>query len=170
VTTWDPGARLVFTHGWVASPAATAFRASSPAATITAGLDVFVHDVMAAMATAPWSSVDERATAGAAVKVGGSLAGKDSWLASSTPSAGGAGDRSASISRSTAWNRPRALASGIRSWGRRGPASDGSTVDRSSRSSSGKRSRAVGSCHNPCSLAYRSTAATCSGSRPVKRR
>jgi hypothetical protein len=35
------------------SPRSTAFLASSPAATITEGLEVLVHDVIAAMATAP---------------------------------------------------------------------------------------------------------------------
>src|SRR3954470_24716839 len=35
VTTFDPGARLVFTHGFVDNPLATAFRASNPAASIT---------------------------------------------------------------------------------------------------------------------------------------
>ena len=37
MTTLDPGARLVLTHGFVASPRSTALRATSPAATITLG-------------------------------------------------------------------------------------------------------------------------------------
>ena len=35
------------------SPRATAFRASSPAPTITVGLEVLVHEVIAAIATDP---------------------------------------------------------------------------------------------------------------------
>src|SRR6266536_6461601 len=56
MTTLDPGASVVLTHGLRVRPRSTAFFASSAAATITDGLDVLVHDVMAAMATAPWSS------------------------------------------------------------------------------------------------------------------
>ncbi len=39
--------------GETRSPRATALRASSPAPTITVGLDVLVHEVMAAIATDP---------------------------------------------------------------------------------------------------------------------
>src|SRR5688572_25877524 len=53
VTTFDPGARLVFTHGWRDRPRSTAFLATSPAAIITLGFDVFVQLVMAAMTTDP---------------------------------------------------------------------------------------------------------------------
>ena len=49
----SPGARLVFTQGFVVSPRSTAFRATRPAATISAGFDVFVHDVIAEMTTDP---------------------------------------------------------------------------------------------------------------------
>ncbi len=55
VTTFDPGARLVFTHGRRVSPASTASRASSPAPSMTDGFDVFVQLVIAAITTAPWS-------------------------------------------------------------------------------------------------------------------
>src|SRR3954451_12853329 len=55
MTTFDPGASDVFTHGLRSSPASTAFFASSAAPTITQGFDVFVQDVIAAMTTAPWS-------------------------------------------------------------------------------------------------------------------
>jgi hypothetical protein len=54
----EPGARLVFTHGRVASPRSTAFLARSPAATITDGLDVLVQLVIEAMTTAPCDSSD----------------------------------------------------------------------------------------------------------------
>src|SRR3954471_59640 len=53
VTTFEPGARLVFTHGRRVSPASTALRASSPAPNITDGFDVFVQLVIAAITTAP---------------------------------------------------------------------------------------------------------------------
>ena len=53
MTTLEPGARLVFTHGFDDSPSATAFLASSPAASITLGLDVLVQLVIAAMTTEP---------------------------------------------------------------------------------------------------------------------
>src|SRR4051812_15447201 len=56
MTTLEPGARVVFTHGLLVNPFSTAFFANSAAPTITEGLDVFVHEVIAAMATAPWSS------------------------------------------------------------------------------------------------------------------
>src|SRR4051794_41593121 len=56
MTTFEPGASDVFTHGLRCRPRSTALRASSPAATITNGLEVLVHDVMAATTTAPWST------------------------------------------------------------------------------------------------------------------
>src|SRR5437867_10830392 len=62
VTTFDPGARLVFTHGWRDRPRSTAFFASRPAPIITLGFDVFVQLVMAAITTEPCSSC--RAAAG----------------------------------------------------------------------------------------------------------
>src|ERR1700756_1178151 len=53
-TTCEPGASEVFTHGLGLSPLAAALRASRPAATITLGFDVLVHEVMAAITTSPW--------------------------------------------------------------------------------------------------------------------
>jgi hypothetical protein len=53
LTTRDPGASEVFTHGLTLSPRSTAFFASKPAASITIGLEVLVHDVMAAITTSP---------------------------------------------------------------------------------------------------------------------
>jgi hypothetical protein len=58
VTTFEPGARLVFTHGGRSRPFSTAFFASSPAAIITDGFEVFVQLVIAAMTTEPCSSVN----------------------------------------------------------------------------------------------------------------
>ena len=55
MTTRDPGASEVFTHGLGRRPRSTAFLASSPAASITSGFDVLVQRVMAAITTCPWS-------------------------------------------------------------------------------------------------------------------
>ena len=57
MTTFGPGASLVFTHGLTARPRSTAFLASRPAPIITDGFDVFVHEVIAAITTCPWSSL-----------------------------------------------------------------------------------------------------------------
>ncbi len=57
MTTRDPGARVVFTHGRVRMPRSTAFFASSAAPSITDGLEVLVHEVIAAMTTSPWSRI-----------------------------------------------------------------------------------------------------------------
>ncbi len=53
MTTFEPGARLVLTHGLVVRPRSTAFFASRPAATITDGFDVLVQLVIAAITTEP---------------------------------------------------------------------------------------------------------------------
>ena len=53
MTTFEPGASVVLTHGLRDSPASTAFLASSAAPTITEGFEVFVHEVMAAITTEP---------------------------------------------------------------------------------------------------------------------
>ena len=57
------GASEVFTVGGTVSPFATAFRARSPAATMTVGFDVFVQLVMAAIATEPDEISTERPAA-----------------------------------------------------------------------------------------------------------
>src|SRR5215469_11393596 len=56
MTTFEPGARVVFTQGLRSRPASTAFFATSAAPTITDGFEVFVQEVMAAMTTDPWST------------------------------------------------------------------------------------------------------------------
>src|SRR3954447_23664303 len=56
MTTFEPGASDVFTHGLRVSPRSTALRASRPAPTMTNGFDVLVHEVIAATTTAPWST------------------------------------------------------------------------------------------------------------------
>jgi len=53
MTTFDPGASVVFTHGLRSRPASTAFFASSAAPTMTEGFEVLVHEVIAAITTAP---------------------------------------------------------------------------------------------------------------------
>src|SRR5580700_3715681 len=52
-TTFEPGARLVLTHGLLVSPRSTAFLARRPAPIITDGFEVLVQLVMAAITTAP---------------------------------------------------------------------------------------------------------------------
>ena len=127
---------------------------------MTDGFEVFVHDVMAAMTTAPWSSSNSvpsasftragfdgrpssvgRAlgTAGASAAVsrdaaGGSLAGKLSFDDSSTLPL--AFSSSSTYVPRAERNASLADLSGTRSCGRFGPASDGSTVDKSSSSRS----------------------------------
>src|SRR3712207_8920073 len=56
MTTLDPGASVVFTHGLVARPRSTAFLASRAAPIITCGFEVLVQEVMAAITTWPWST------------------------------------------------------------------------------------------------------------------
>jgi hypothetical protein len=53
MTTLEPGASDVLTHGLRVRPCSAAFFASSPAATMTDGFDVLVQLVMAAMTTSP---------------------------------------------------------------------------------------------------------------------
>src|SRR5436190_19226787 len=53
VTTFEPGARLVFTHGLRVRPSSTAFLARSPAPIITLGFDVLVQLVIAAITMEP---------------------------------------------------------------------------------------------------------------------
>src|SRR4051795_11152701 len=57
VTTFEPGASDVFTHGWRCRPRARALRARMPAPSMTDGFEVFVHDVIAAMTTWAWASL-----------------------------------------------------------------------------------------------------------------
>ena len=56
MTTCEPGASEVFTHGLTVRPLARALRASSPAAISTLGLEVLVQEVIAAMTTSPSAS------------------------------------------------------------------------------------------------------------------
>ncbi len=63
MTTLEPGATEVLTHGLDVRPLSTALRASSAAASITDGLDVLVQEVIEAIETAPWSSSNSRPSA-----------------------------------------------------------------------------------------------------------
>ena len=53
MTTCEPGAIEVFTHGLATRPRSTALRASRPAAIITEGLEVLVQEVIEAIETMP---------------------------------------------------------------------------------------------------------------------
>ncbi|MNP81208.1 hypothetical protein D3C76_1795100 [compost metagenome] len=53
MTTLEPGASELLTHGLRVRPFSTAFFATSPAAIITLGLEVLVQEVIAAITTAP---------------------------------------------------------------------------------------------------------------------
>ena len=64
MTTREPGESEVFTIGFTESPRATALRARSPAASITLGFEVLVHEVIAAMTTSPWPSSTASSRAG----------------------------------------------------------------------------------------------------------
>ena len=112
VTTFEPGARLVFTHGWRFRPFSTAFFATSPAPIITLGFDVLVQLVIAAMTTEPCSM----ATCGGASTA---VPPPDPAFA-------------ATIMPGSACAKPAfALLSGTRSCGRFGPARLGSIEARS---------------------------------------
>ena len=67
MTTRDPGASDVLTHGLERRPRSTAFLATSPAATMTWGFDVLVQLVMAAMTTSPSRHLVVRAAAAGSV-------------------------------------------------------------------------------------------------------
>src|SRR5207249_10525055 len=56
-TTFEPGARLVLTHGGERRPRSTARFAARAAATITEGFDVLVQLVIAAITTEPCRSL-----------------------------------------------------------------------------------------------------------------
>ena len=60
MTTREPGAIEVLTHGLAFRPFSVALRASTAAAIITEGLEVLVHEVIEAIDTAPWSSSNSR--------------------------------------------------------------------------------------------------------------
>src|SRR5204862_5737741 len=83
----EPGARLVLTHGLRTRPRSTAFFASSPAPTITCGFDVFVHEVIAAITTAPWESSNSSPSndTRTARVAGGSATATAAWSGTGSP-------------------------------------------------------------------------------------
>ncbi len=111
----EPGASDVLTHGLVVRPFLTAFLASKPAASMTDGLLVLVHDVIDAMTMEPWFSLK--------------------WVLLNSTSIPrelrSSGDL---LNEVVSWfcHADFISASRMRSCGRFGPARDGSTVDRSS--------------------------------------
>src|SRR6202043_1557463 len=52
--TWLPGAAEALPQGFAVRPLAAALRANSPAPISTLGLEVLVHEVIAAITTSPW--------------------------------------------------------------------------------------------------------------------
>src|SRR3954463_5585435 len=130
VTTFDPGARLVLTHGFRVSPRSNAFFATSPAPIMTLGFDVFVQLVIAAITTAPCSSADAAAGASASAAPAAAPVTADTCPdpAASAPFF----DEPAIREPRPAWKLLLACFNDTRSCGRRGPARHGSTVDRSS--------------------------------------
>src|SRR5205085_2604875 len=133
------------------------FWASSPAASITDGLDVFVQLVMAAMTTEPWCSGGSGAGSAGAWAVG-----KDSSVftasAETTSATTGSGlllllAVPSRVGRAVE-NDFATWVNGTRSCGRRGPARLGTTVARSSCSVSEYAASGVSLVwNNPCSLA-----------------
>src|ERR1700749_2708548 len=121
-TTCEPGASEVFTHGFTVKPLAAALRATRPAAIMTLGLEVLVHDVIAAITTSPWPSVYLRSSTGTRFSISPLLLNSLS-IASAKPAF--------------------TALSGTRSCGRFGPASDGSTLPSSSLSTSVKTGSGV---------------------------
>src|ERR1051325_5872899 len=103
MTTLEPGASEVFTHGLRLRPRSTALRATRPAASMTDGFDVFVQEVMAAIVTEPWSSVTSSPDA--------------RWT--------GVGAEVALAARKASASIDFARSSGTRSCGRDGPAREG---------------------------------------------
>ncbi len=134
MTTFDPGASDVFTHGLRLRPRSFALRATRPAPIITSGLDVFVQDVIAAITTSP----SPRS------KVCPSLI-----TVAVTPGIDPSGRRPPSRSRCH-WTF--IASSSMRSCGRVGPASDGTMVPRSSSRLELYSMVRLSSRHMPCSL------------------
>src|SRR5688572_32871196 len=130
VTTSDPGARLVFTHGFTLRPRLTALRARRPAPIMTLGFEVFVQLVIAATTTEPCASPSMPGTVPSSAATAAAERVDAGAVSSPALSATALGLRSENISSSACWNLYLACRSDTRSWGRFGPARLGSTVDR----------------------------------------
>ena len=147
VTTLLPGASEVFTHGFRVSPSAFAFFATKPAASITLGFDVFVQDVIAAIATFP------------------------SFISKVSPSHLVVTDTTEScpnVSVRSSCHLDFISVNKIRSCGRFGPANDGATVDKSNSATVVYIIGRESSLQSPCNLQYCSTVSISFSSRPVK--
>src|SRR6266699_1614102 len=160
-TTCEPGASEVFTHGLTVKPFATALRASSPAPIMTLGFDVLVHEVMAAMTTSPWPRSCWRPGTGTRFDE----PALEKFLSSEVASEGWRSKMSLPPSPpllnsfSIAMVKPALTSlSATRSCGRLGPASEGSTCDNSSLSTSVKMGSGVDLVrYIPCALLYAAT-------------
>src|SRR5713101_1101354 len=156
-TTWEPGASEVLTHGFTVRPLATALRASRPAPTMTEGFDVLVQDVIAAITTSPWPrsclrpSTGTRLDAPALAKSLSSEVASEGWRSkmSLPPSPPLLNSFTIAVAKPAFTSL-----SATRSCGRLGPASEGSTCDSSSLSTSVKTGSGVDLVrYRPCALA-----------------
>src|SRR3569623_953281 len=152
VTTFEPGARLVFTQGFTCKPRRTALRASSPAAISTDGLEVLVQLVMAAITTEPWQRLYESPLGW---RTGTHLPNTSMPLSGCSSAYSGAismGSPSYCFT-SACRNDLRTSVNVTRSCGRAGPARRGSTSLRSNSTTfEYTASGCVPSCQSPCAL------------------
>src|SRR5712691_292981 len=156
-TTCEPGASEVLTQSLTDNPFATALRANRPAPTITFGLDVLVQDVIAAMTTSPWPRSCLRPATGTRFDP----PALEKFLSREVASDGCRSKISLPPSPPLLYSLSIAVAkpaftslSATRSCGRLGPASDGSTCDSSSLSTSVKTGSGVDLVrYRPCALA-----------------
>ena len=141
VTTFEPGAMLVFTQGLRSRPSSRALRAMRPAPIITDGLEVLVQLVMAAITTEPSLIVNRSPPYSTSARVvpasatGAAAAGLRPPSSAHREPSCSAMERRAPVGMrfgSTVLNESFSSLSGTRSCGRRGPASDGTTESRSS--------------------------------------
>ena len=130
VTTFEPGARLVFTHGFRVRPRSNAFFATRPAPIMTLGFDVLVQLVIAAMHDRTVLEV-RVATAGRRRRPSDAPPAVADTC-DEPPASAPFFDEDAIIELSPAWKPLFACFSDTRSCGRFGPARHGSTVARSS--------------------------------------
>src|SRR3569832_65019 len=137
MTTFEPGASDVLTHGFTERPFSMAFFATRPAAMRTEGLEVCVQDVMAASVTAPWPSL--KSLTATSVPAG---AGVLPFLSFSARKPG----------RSLASHCFFTLPSSMRSCGRLGPAKEGTTFARSNDRVSANDGSIFSSRNKPCVL------------------
>src|SRR6218665_1788640 len=123
----EPGASEVLICGCTTSPAATAFLASSPAASNTAGLEVLVQLVMAAISTSPLPTVMPRSPLPALLPCAPSRRSATRWCSSP---AGRLKPLCASGWLNSRANWRLTWPSSMRSCGRLGPARLGATLPR----------------------------------------